>query len=148
MLCQVCGEPAIGQCRLCHQFHCAQHGRLFCVHCRDQEKVAAGPAARAEVAAGQLDVPPPAPPGAAAVVGPCSRCNKPAGRACPLCGALFCTAHRGWREVRIGRYKLRRPVCKRCAAAARRLPTLVLWSVAMLIAGVVSVVVYVLLVCD
>jgi hypothetical protein len=148
MLCHVCGEPAIGQCRLCHQFHCAKHGRLFCVHCRDQELVAAGPAAHAEATAEQPDVPPPAPAGAAAVVGQCRRCNRPASRTCPLCGALFCTDHRGWREVRIGRYKLRRPVCKRCAAAAARLPALLLWLIALLIAGVVSVVVYVLLTWD
>ncbi len=147
MLCHVCGEPAIGQCRLCHQYHCAEHGRLFCVQCREQELVAAAPAAHAEPAAEPLREAAPAPPVATAAAGPCRRCNRPASRACPMCGALFCTEHRGWREVRIGRYKLRRPVCKRCGASARR-PGLGLWLAAMLIAGVVSVVVYVLLTGD
>jgi hypothetical protein len=144
MLCHVCGEPAIGQCRNCHQFHCGRHGRQYCVLCREQEALAAPPVPAPPVPAR------PAPAedrgGAAAeakeAAGPCAFCGQPAGRTCPLCGRRFCNQHRGWREVRIGRYNLRRAVCTHCnAPAASGLAVGLFWLLALLaLAGGAAVV--------
>jgi hypothetical protein len=128
MLCHVCGEPAIGQCRLCHQFYCAEHGRLFCVHCRDLQRISAQPPRPAEAQGVK-----PGTPEAGPAVGQCHRCGCPASRACTLCGAFFCSEHRGWRDVRIGRYTLRRPVCSRCGGAPRWLSLQLRWLIAWLL---------------
>jgi hypothetical protein len=140
MLCHVCGDPAIGQCRICHQFHCGRHGRQYCVLCREQEELAAPPApARSAPATAPAPAPPAPAEGPAAAeeaketTGPCAFCGQPAGRACPLCGRRFCNEHRGWREVRIGRYNLRRAVCSDCnAPAASGLAAGLFWLLALL----------------
>jgi hypothetical protein len=130
MLCHICGEPAIGKCKLCHEFHCSRHGRQYCVHCREQEDLTAQPAPIRQAPADSR--------GATAVetksaVGPCAVCGQPAGRTCPLCGRRFCNEHRGWREVRIGRYNLRRAVCSDCnAPTASGLAAGLFWLLALL----------------
>ncbi len=116
MLCHECGEPAIGQCKLCRQFFCARHGRLYCYHCRHQEQIAATVPTQAQPQQEEgISATPTQEKEPASVEGPCHCCGQPASRRCLLCGQLFCNAHRGWREVRIGRYKMRRPVCSSCA---------------------------------
>jgi hypothetical protein len=130
MLCHVCGEPAIGQCRICHQFHCGRHGRQFCVVCREQEDLAAPPApvqpAPAESRSGAAQE-------TRETTGPCAFCGQSAGRSCPVCGRWFCNEHRGWREVRIGRYNLRKVVCSHCnSPAASNLAVGLFWLLALL----------------
>jgi hypothetical protein len=49
MLCHVCREPAIGQCRNCGLFYCAEHGRVYCITC-DERTVVRRPAQRAAAA--------------------------------------------------------------------------------------------------
>jgi hypothetical protein len=34
MLCHVCGQAAVGQCRICNLFFCSEHGQEFCVSCQ------------------------------------------------------------------------------------------------------------------
>ena len=125
MLCHICGDPAIGQCRICHQFHCVRHGRLFCVHCREQDLPAEGPHAPS-TAVKEVSSPVPA------VSGPCAYCGQPAHRACPVCGRLFCQEHRGWREARVGRYNLRRQVCRGCNVTAGGAASWLFWLLALL----------------
>jgi hypothetical protein len=134
MLCHVCGEPAIGQCRDCHQFHCGRHGRVHCVQCRVQEPLAlvTAPFRQPEANEGPVRK-----EGTVGAVGPCARCGRPTARTCPLCGRPFCTEHRGWREVRIGRYNLRRAVCAACGAPGNPVGTGLFWLLALvaLVAG-------------
>lgn len=44
------------------------------------------------------------------IVGQCIRCGRPATRACPLCGQLYCSEHMSATER----------VCADCAGGARR----------------------------
>lgn len=38
MLCHICREPAIGQCRTCWRFYCASHGNVECETCAASRK--------------------------------------------------------------------------------------------------------------
>jgi hypothetical protein len=139
MLCHICGEPAIGQCRDCHEFHCGRHGRLYCVKCRVQEPPApvTAPYRQPEANAARIDR-----AGKVGAAGPCASCGQPAARTCPVCGRLFCTRHRGWRELKVGRYKLRRPVCSQCSRLPSRRAAPLLWLAALLAAAGLGVAVY------
>ena len=33
MICHVCEQQAIGQCKSCGKFYCRQHGDVYCVRC-------------------------------------------------------------------------------------------------------------------
>lgn len=93
MLCHVCREPAIGQCKNCNMFYCAKHGRVYCVTC-DDRALAAPPGARSLSGEGR---------GAT-----CYRCGRPAERACNRCGRFFCGDHADPTSHRL--------TCRRCAS--------------------------------
>lgn len=81
MICHVCSEQAVGQCKTCSKFYCAAHGDIYCVTCKEAQK-----AARRGVS----------PQGEGGMAGPtCFRCTEPAAGACGKCGQFFCTTHRG-----------------------------------------------------
>ncbi|MCI0462648.1 MAG: hypothetical protein L0Z62_37340 [Gemmataceae bacterium] len=96
MRCYLCGEAALGQCRICSQFYCAEHGRVFCMDCADQAvfsrpKPPARPATRGARRAEA-----------------CYQCGQPAEQACGRCGRYYCPAH----ADSVGN----QATCRRCAS--------------------------------
>jgi hypothetical protein len=60
-----------------------------------------------------------------------------------VCGRLFCQEHRGWREARVGRYNVRRPVCLGCnAKAGPGAGVWLFWLLALLALGAGGVAIY------
>jgi hypothetical protein len=98
MICHVCHEQAIGQCKKCNKFYCPQHGDVECVTCREAtQKAPAAPPI-------DLRMPEYGGPARPAAGGGtvCFQCDGPASGACPLCGRFYCEAHqdRLWGVVR------------------------------------------------
>jgi hypothetical protein len=90
MICHVCQEQAVGQCKSCGKFYCKQHGDFYCVQCAHSVTSRPSPAA--------FDIQNPGPERLAIGAG-CHACQKPAQYACRGCGRLCCVEHQttsGW----------------------------------------------------
>src|SRR5438128_1200987 len=91
MICHVCHQDAVGQCKKCGKFYCPEHGDVECVKCR--EALSRTPTDEPP----DLDLRLPqygrAP---VAVGGPgCYKCGHLAVGACAKCGQFYCADHRG-----------------------------------------------------
>jgi hypothetical protein len=93
MICHVCHEQAVGQCKKCGKFYCAAHGDVECVTCREAlQKTPAPPAIDVRLP----EYGGPAPQRETVYVGTtCYACSQPAAGACAKCGRFCCAAHRG-----------------------------------------------------
>jgi hypothetical protein len=93
MICHVCHDPAIGQCKKCSKFYCPQHGDVECVKCRE--------ALQTTPAAPSIDVRlpeygGPGRPSEQVYAGTtCHLCKRPAAGACGGCGRFYCPGHQG-----------------------------------------------------
>src|SRR5262252_7166308 len=75
MLCHICKEDAVGQCKTCGKFYCPQHGDVICQSCSS---------------AVQTQEPkPPVQPAPASLGHVCYKCGTPAIFHCS-CGRLCC----------------------------------------------------------
>ena len=105
MICHVCEQEAVGQCKGCGKFYCRAHGDVYCVRC-DTAVKPEGTSLDREVEFGVRPLPAPA-------SGPrCHACNAPADRACCKCGVFFCDQHGG---VQMSRRSWGEPMCNDCA---------------------------------
>jgi hypothetical protein len=85
MICHVCNADAVGQCKNCLKFYCAEHGDVICVACAASSKPSGRAAPACDVA--RSDQP-------ADYTGPtCYACRSPASHACPRCGQFCCSGH-------------------------------------------------------
>ena len=93
MICHVCHEQAVGQCKKCNKFYCPQHGDVECVKCRE--------ALQTTPAAPPIDVRLPEYGGPGRPAEPvytgttCYLCKHPASGACGQCGRFYCPSHQG-----------------------------------------------------
>jgi hypothetical protein len=108
MICHVCEEAAIGQCKSCGKFYCKQHGDVYCVRCSIAVKPAGQPLER-EVEFG-VQAEAPAAPAAGATR--CYACEAAAERACRFCGRFFCPQHGGLSSA--GLLGPTMPLCEPC----------------------------------
>jgi hypothetical protein len=117
MICHVCREQAVGQCKECLKFYCARHGDGVCVRCG--EAIASAPKPPPDL---DLRLPEYRPierreePGAA---GPrCYKCSGVAVGACSKCGQFYCARHRGgssfFDNTRQGWFQEGRVLCEDC----------------------------------
>jgi hypothetical protein len=95
MICHVCEQQAIGQCKKCGKFYCKQHGDVTCIVCETavQQSPSRSPQEFDESLPGFGK-----PHHAAAPVyaGPrCYKCAESATAACAKCGQFYCGRHRG-----------------------------------------------------
>jgi hypothetical protein len=145
MICHVCGEQAIGQCKTCNRFYCRLHGNITCVAC--SEGVQETPNRAVNDWDVQLpnsgDNSPPSPLGRMNHAGAtCTWCRRTASGACTVCGRFYCADHYGgkWRLSHQWPQLAQRlcHVCKRRVEEERRvdLKFIVIW---LLIAAVLLV---------
>src|SRR5262249_1923201 len=114
MICHVCEQQAIGQCKSCGKFYCAKHGDVYCTPCSTSIK-GSGQALEREVEFGASGDPKRAPP--PHPTGPrCYACQSSADRACSKCGVFFCPKHGG---LYASRQSWSVPMCEPCAATER-----------------------------
>jgi hypothetical protein len=85
MICHVCDQQAIGQCKSCGKFYCKEHGDVYCVRCSSAVK-SPGQALEREVEFGASPEPEAGAPR-------CYVCPAVADRACRTCGRFFCPQH-------------------------------------------------------
>ena len=109
MICHVCEQQAIGQCKSCGKFYCKQHGDVYCVRCSTAVKPEGQPLER-EVEFGVQPKPTPTP--APAPAPRCHACEAAADRACSKCGVFFCPQHGGLHATR---NSWSAPLCNACA---------------------------------
>lgn len=118
MICHVCQEQAVGQCKECLKFYCARHGDGVCVRCA--EAIAPRPAPR------ELDLRLPEYRGghqAPVAAGPhCYKCGATAVGACAKCGQFYCGTHRGgssfFDNTRGSWFQEGRILCEDCLSGA------------------------------
>ena len=114
MICHVCKQQAVGQCKSCGKFYCGQHGDVYCTPCR----TAIQPAEQAierKVKSGATGGPELATP--RQIAGPlCYACRSSANRACSKCGVFFCPQHGG---LYASRQSWSVPLCEPCAKTER-----------------------------
>ena len=114
MICHVCKQQAVGQCKSCGKFYCGQHGDVYCTPCRTaiqpaeqaiERKVKSGATGEPELAAPRQ------------IAGPlCYACRSSAERACSKCGVFFCPQHGGLYATR---QSWSAPLCEPCAKEER-----------------------------
>jgi hypothetical protein len=120
MICHVCEQQAIGQCKKCGKFYCKEHGDVTCVVC--DQAFQASPSTRREP---DFDVRLPeygGPRGAPVYAGPqCYKCAEPASAACAKCGQFYCPNHRGgssfFDNTRGGWWQEGRVLCQDCRSS-------------------------------
>ena len=121
MICHVCGEQAVGQCKTCNRFYCRLHGNITCYACGEsvQESPSPRPPSDIDVRLPQYGGPrQPEPPQPVYVGTVCAWCRQPAAGACAKCGQFYCAAHRGgssWFDnTRRGWFDSGRVLCSDC----------------------------------
>ena len=93
MICHVCKQQAVGQCKSCGKFYCRQHGDVYCTPCSTNIKPEEQ-AIKREVEFGASGEPKLAT--SQQIAGPrCYACQCSANRACSKCGVFFCPQHGG-----------------------------------------------------
>src|SRR5262249_3722698 len=113
MICHVCHRDAVGQCKTCGKFYCAEHGDVYCVVCAAAvQEPGRGRRPGAEVFE---HVRPEPAEEAPAPAGPrCYQCGGPAEAACGRCGRFYCLVHGGrwnyWEGKQVGWRRL----CDEC----------------------------------
>ncbi len=107
MLCHVCRNDAVGQCKGCGKFYCSDHGDLLCVRCSASARPFEGQKGREGQFGLSADVVPERPgeitdrpvpaqtgPKAAGYSGStCFDCGAAAAAACGKCGRFHCPTH-------------------------------------------------------
>ena len=114
MICHVCKQQAVGQCKSCGKFYCEQHGDVYCTPCSTNIKPAEQ-AIKREVEFGASGEPKLAT--SQQIAGPrCYACQCSANRACSKCGVFFCPQHGG---LYASRQSWSVPLCEPCAETER-----------------------------
>jgi hypothetical protein len=109
MQCEVCQQPATGQCKSCRRAFCEDHGGAYCFRCAGAIKPAPGARAARNTGIEPADYGPPRPAGKGYLQcettarptihvddpGPpsCHVCQALARQVCRNCHDLFCPAH-------------------------------------------------------
>src|SRR5947209_8397418 len=138
MICHLCGQQAIGQCRSCLKFYCGKHGDGECGQCSQGLQPALSPA-RKELEPIGIEVPKDI--DLRAYGATCAYCANGARGMCDLCGQFYCTAHRGRRFWQTGKYG-----CADCTLATRDTqPLVMVLVVAVFAIGVFAIVIMSLL---
>jgi hypothetical protein len=136
MICHICGEQAIGQCRECSRFYCRLHGNITCFACGEAVQETPSPPAAPDIDLrlpqfggppthdqsprqrtwSPHDEPPPQQPVYVGTV--CAWCREPAAGACAKCGQFYCANHRGgtsmFDNTRRGWFDSGRVLCTDC----------------------------------
>ncbi|HZT79690.1 MAG TPA: hypothetical protein VFA26_05700 [Gemmataceae bacterium] len=112
MICHVCEQEAVGQCKGCGKFYCPRHGNVYCGRCAsgtrpDRPLPGDGVDFRLPEYGGPLR-PGGRPEPAAAPA--CCNCRQPATRACGRCGRFYCEQHGGRRSP----FDVPRALCDDC----------------------------------
>jgi hypothetical protein len=127
MICHVCGEQAIGQCKTCNRFYCKEHGNITCVVCAEsvQDEPTHRQFSDVDVRLPEYGGPPsPAAPQPAYTGTLCAWCREPATGACAKCGQFYCATHRGgtsmFDNTRRGLFDSGRVLCAECLRGVER----------------------------
>jgi hypothetical protein len=118
MICHVCEQQAIGQCKKCGKFYCKEHGDVTCVVCDQALQGSPSPHPESGI---DVRLPEYGGPRAAAPVygGPtCYKCSERPIAACAKCGVFYCSWHRGgtsfFDNTRGGWFQEGRVLCQDC----------------------------------
>jgi hypothetical protein len=109
MICHVCEQQAIGQCKSCGKFYCRQHGDVYCVRCG----TAIQPERQTSAGEFKFGVPPASAPAASVPAPCCYACLADAGQACGRCERYFCPRHSDLGATAQPRRVV--PLCAECA---------------------------------
>jgi hypothetical protein len=95
MICHVCEQPAIGQCKSCGKFYCQQHGDVYCVRCATATRPEGQKLEREFEYRVGLPDDRPATEAEANVLAAlhCHYCRASVTGACVSCGRFYCFAH-------------------------------------------------------
>ena len=96
MICHVCEQQAIGQCKQCGKFYCKEHGNVTCIVCDQALQESPSPRREPEFDVRLPEYGGPRRADAPVYAGPrCYKCTQPATAACAKCGQFYCPRHRG-----------------------------------------------------